>query len=316
MNKEDKRVLAPFSRREFLWTSAAMVGAGLSAGLSAGCAGTLAAERDKRDKRDGITVGIFTDPHYANRDNRGKRYYRDSSAKLGEFVAKMNKLKPDFAIVLGDYIDKGSTLQAEKAYLKHIEGVYSKFKGPCHHVIGNHDVATFTKAQFVDGVGMPAPNYSFDSGPIHCIVLDANYRKDFTHYNAGNYNWTQAYVPPDEQKWLKDDLKKTTRKTIVFIHQPLDCEKTAHGVKNSPEVRKILEQSGKVLAVFQGHNHSGGYQHINGIHYSTMRAMVVGPGLKNNSYALARISPKEVKVEGFVKQPAYPPKAPPKKVPS
>jgi len=289
---------ATVSRREFLRTGAAMIGAGLGVGTLAGAP----------PARDGIVVGIFTDSHYADRERRGNRCYRDSSAKLTEFVAAMNKAKPDFAIVLGDYVDKGQTLQAEMAYLKHIEGVFSKFKGPRHHVIGNHDVTTFTKAQFVDGTGMPGPNYSFDSGPIHCIVLDANYKKDFTPYKAGNFHCHNTYVPPDEQKWLKADLKATTRKTVVFIHQPLDNENRWPGVKNAPDVRRILERSGKVLAVFQGHHHCGGYRRINGIHYSTMRAMVVGPGQNNNSYALAHISAGGVKVEGFVKQPDYPPK--------
>jgi len=287
------------SRREFLRIGAALIAAGAGARNLVGA----------RPGRDGIVIGIFTDSHYADRKRGGNRCYRDSSAKLAEFVAEMNKAKPDFAIVLGDYVDKGRTLQAEMAYLKHIEGVFSKFKGPRHHVIGNHDVATFTKAQFVDGTGMPGPNYSFDSGPIHCIVLDANYRKDFTPYKAGNFNWTRTYVPPDELKWLAADLKKTARKTVVFIHQPLDDEKGAHGVKNAPEVRRILERSAKVLAVFQGHNHKGAYHRINGIGYCTMRAMVEGPGLKNNSYALAHISPGGVKVKGFIKQGDYPPKA-------
>jgi len=290
---------ATVSRREFLHLGAAVVAAGAGARTVAGA----------RPARDGIVIGIFTDSHYADRRPGGRRFYRDSSAKLTEFVAEMNKARPDFAIVLGDYVDKGRTVQVEMAYLKHIEGVFGKFKGPRHHVIGNHDVATFTKAQFTDAAGMPGPNYSFDSGPIHCIVLDANYRKDFKPYKAGNFNWTQTYVPPGELKWLKADLKTTARKTVAFIHQPLDDEKGAHGVKNSPEVRRILERSGKVLAVFQGHNHRGGYRRINGIHYFTMRAMVEGPGLKNNSYALARISAGGVKVEGFVKQGDYPPKA-------
>jgi len=291
------------SRREFLRAGAALVAAGALG------AGALADARTK-PARDGIVIGIFTDSHYADRNRGGNRYYRDSSAKLTEFVAAMNKAKPDFAVVLGDFVDKGRTLQAEMAYLKHIEGVFGKFKGPRHHVIGNHDVATFTKAQFTAGTGMPAPNYSFDSGPIHCIVLDANFKKDFKPYKAGNFNWTQTYVPPDEQKWLKADLKATAKKTVVFIHQPLDDEKGSHGVKNSPEVRRILERSGKVQAVFQGHNHRGAYRSINGIHYFTMQAMVEGPGLKNNAYALAHIAAKGVKVKGFVKLADQPPKRP------
>ena len=289
---------ATVSRREFLRAGAALVGAGALG---------HEAFADAPSPRDDIVIGIFTDSHYANRDRRGSRYYRDSSAKLTEFVGAMNKAKPNFAIVLGDFVDKGQTLQAEMAYLKHIEGIFRKFKGPRHHVIGNHDVATFTKAQFVAGTRMPGPNYSFDSGPIHCIVLDANYKKDFTPYKAGNFTWKQTYVPPDEQKWLKADLKTAAKKTVVFIHQTLDDENGPHGVKNSPDVRRILERSGKVLAVFQGHNHGGAYRRINGIHYFTMQAMVEGPGLKNNSYALAQVSVKGVKVKGFVKQASRPP---------
>jgi len=283
------------SRREFLRAGAVLAGAG-----------ALPADARTMPARDGIVIGLFTDSHYADRDRRGSRYYRDSSAKLTACAAAMNKAKPDFAVVLGDFVDKGKTLQAEMAYLKHIEGVFGSFKGPRHHVIGNHDVATFTKAQFVRGTGMPAPHYSFDSGPIHCIVLDANYRKDFTPYKAGNFNWTQTTIPPDEQKWLRADLKGTRKKTVVFVHQTLDDEKGSHGVKNSPDVRRILERSGKVLAVFQGHNHRGAYRRINGIHYLTMRAMVEGPGLKNNAYALARVSARGVTVTGFAKQPSRP----------
>ena len=61
-----------------------------------------------------------------------------------------------------------------------------------------------------------------------------------------------------------------------------------------------------VLAVFQGHNHGGGYRRIGGIDYFTMRAMVEGPGLKNNAFALATVSDAGVRIRGFVKQPSRP----------
>lgn len=281
-------------RRDFLRAGVVLAGTtalGLSARAGAGPA-------------RGISVGIFSDSHYADRERRGSRHYRDSAAKLTEFVQAMNKAKPSFAIVLGDFVDKGKTLEAELAYLKRIEGIYRTFRGPRHHVIGNHDVATFSKDQFVAGTGMPAPHYSFESGPFHGIVLDANYKKDFSPYNAGNFHWTQTYVPPDEQKWLKADLAATKKPSLVFIHQCLDDEKGAHGVKNAPDVRKILEESGKVLAVFHGHNHRGAFRRIRGIPYLTMRAMVEGPGLENNAYALATISTTAIALRGFAKQPS------------
>ena len=277
------------SRRDFLRAGAALLGAGAVARAA--------------ESQDAVTIGIFTDSHYADRERRGSRWYRDSAAKLAEFVRAMNEAKPTFAIVLGDFVDKGETLEAELGYLRHIEGVYKKFRGPRHHVMGNHDVATFTKEQFVAGTGMPAAHYAFDAGPLRCIVLDANYRKDFSPYEAGNFNWTDTWIPPAEQKWLAAELARTTRKAAVFVHQCLDDEGGAHGVKNAPDVRRVLERSGKVAAVFQGHNHRGAYRQIGGIPYLTMRAMVEGPGLANNAYSLATISAAgTLRVRGFGKQ--------------
>lgn len=289
------------SRRTFLQVSATAFGTG-TLGWPALAEDTV--------PPPGLTMGLFADSHYADRDPVGSRHYRDSAAKLAEFVRTMNTVKPAFVIVLGDLVDKGETLEVELDYLKHIEGVYRQFQGPRHHVLGNHDVATFTKEQFVAGTDMPAPHYSFDCGPFHCLVLDANYNPDFSPYQAGNFDWTQTYLPPDEQKWLEADLKGTKKQTLVFIHQPLDDEKGPHGVKNATEVRALLEASGKVLAVFQGHNHGGAYRRISGIHYFTLRALVERPGLENNAYALAHVSTEGViEVRGFGKQVDLPPAA-------
>jgi hypothetical protein len=61
-------------------------------------------------------------------------------------------------------------------------------------------------------------------------------------------------------RWgLTADLRATDRRTIVFVHQGLDVSDD-HGVKNAPEVRRVLESTGRVLAVFQGHSHENDYQ--------------------------------------------------------
>jgi alkaline phosphatase len=55
-----------------------------------------------------------------------------------------------------------------------------------------------------------------------------------------------------------------------------------------------------VLAVFQGHDHPGGYTLINGIHYYTLRAVIEGSGEANNAYAVAEISPAgDIVVTGY-----------------
>ena len=52
----------------------------------------------------------------------------------------------------------------------------------------------------------------------------------------------------------------------MFAHQRLDVTND-YCIKNATDVRKVLEASGKVLAVFQGHNHKNDYNEIGGIHY-------------------------------------------------
>ena len=286
------------SRRGFLRAGAAITMAG-----ALGRPGAFAADAGPEK----LTFAVFTDSHYTDREPLGNRFYRDSAEKLAEGVKTVNEATPApaFAIMLGDYLDKRGGAEEKSADLKTIEAVFAKFKGPRHYVIGNHDLDVFTKEQFVAGTGMPAPNYAFDAGAFRCIVLDANFKKDFSPYRAGAFNWVDTWVPPDQQKWLKGQLDGAKGKALVFVHQCLDDEKRAHGVKNGADVRAILEASGKVAAVFQGHNHAGGFHEINDIPYFTQKAMVEGEGLKNNAYALATVLlDGPVKIHGYGKQPS------------
>jgi hypothetical protein len=252
---------------------------------------------------DTITVGIITDVHYADRAVAGMRYYRDSIQKVRQAVEFFNERKPAFCIELGDFVDKGDTVELELSYLKTIEAEYAKFKGDRHYALGNHDVATFSKEQFLSNCGAKKNYYSFDSGAFHVVILDACYKKDESDYNAGNFNWVESYIPSSELEWLRSDLRSTARKTIVFLHQRLEDEKVDTGVKNAPLIRQIFEESGKVLAVFQGHEHAGGYKRINRIHYFTFKSLVDGAGIENNAYSLAHISENgSLHIEGFGKQ--------------
>lgn len=283
------------SRRAFLH-------AGAAAMAVAGVARPALAEAER--EAQALTFGVFADPHYADREPLGTRHYRDSDEKLGEFVKAMGEAKPDFAICLGDFVDKGKTIAEELAYLKHIDAVYRKLDCPRHYALGNHDLATLTKAQFLKATGMPAPHYAFDAPPFRCVVLDACYRKDFEPYSKGNFVWTDSWVPPDELRWLEAELKRAEGKALVFVHQPLDGD-DVHCVRNAADVRRSLEESGKVVAVFSGHNHKGGYRRVRGIHYVTLCGLVEGPGLEHNAYALVTVTPAgSLTLKGFGVQPS------------
>jgi 3',5'-cyclic AMP phosphodiesterase CpdA len=85
-------------------------------------------------------------------------------------------------------------------------------------------------------------------------------------------------------EWLRQDLTAASLPVVIFIHQLLDGKGDPY-VNNAEDIRNILQASGKVLVVFQGHKHQGDYSNIRGIHYYTLKAMVDGSGPENNSYA-------------------------------
>lgn len=274
-------------RREFLKVSSAMI-----AGLSINPLFAFSRERNSSVR---VKFGIVTDSHYADTDPRGKRYFRESITKFGECVDLMNHLKPDFLIELGDFKDQDIPPVRENTLinLKKIENIFQQFKGPKYHVLGNHDVDSISKEDFLkiavnSEVGANTLYYSFDVKGMHFIILDANFKADGTAYSYGNFDWRDTTIPSIEINWLKADVGSTSKPIIVFVHQQLGCQGD-YCINNAGEILKILQDSDKVLAVFQGHKHSGHYSQIEGIHYYTLKAMVDGSGGLNNSYALVEV---------------------------
>ena len=91
----------------------------------------------------------------------------------------------------------------------------------------------------------------------------------------------------------------------MFAHQRLDVS-NHYGVKNAAAVRRVIEESGNVLAVFQGHSHKNDHKDIAGIHYCTMVAMVEGAGVERNGFSMLKIARDgTIAISGFRKQSSY-----------
>ena len=244
--------------------------------------------------------GMVTDAHYADTEARGGRTYRDGLKLMRECVATMNQEKVDFVIELGDFKDQdnppveGKTLD----YLKTIEAEFAKFSGPRYHVLGNHDTDSLSKKVFletVESTGIPKEKsyYAFLHKGVQCIVLDANFKRDGASYDKGNFDWKDANIPKEELEWLKKTLSEHTGKSIIFVHQRLDNDGAAICIRNAAEVRKILAESKRVLAVFSGHDHPGAKSVIEGIPYYTLRWLTSG-------YAIVEMSSEgNLTVKGF-----------------
>lgn len=257
-----------------------------------------------------IRFGLTTDSHYADRDNHNLRNFRDACLKMEEFIQVMNEKAVDFIIHLGDFKDEGVFKKEENTlkYLRELEDIYSKFKGPTYHCVGNHDIDSITKKMFLEGItntGIAEDRsfYSFDMNNYHFIVLDANYTIDgVDHYMKDDEtNWENPFVPQSELEWLEKDLAQTELPVILFSHHPVFevyYEKYSMFVKNYLDVLKIVNSSKKVVAAFHGHIHEERHELINGVHYFTSFAMVDYP-YPENAYAIVSIDEKGIEINGY-----------------
>ena len=257
------------------------------------------------ENQSAVSFGLITDLHYADKPPAGSRHYRETPDKLAEAAERFEKDDLAFVVELGDFIDAASSVETELGYLKRINRDFAAISRNRHYVLGNHCVDMLTKREFLDSVERDQSYYSFDSGNVHFVVLDSCFRSDGESYGRKNFQWTDPNIPAAELDWLTEDLKATAKPTVVFAHQRLDVS-NHYGVKNAAVVRKVFEESGKVLAVFQGHSHKNDHKDIADIHYCTMVAMVEGTGADSNGYSRLNIHRDgRIEVTGFRNQAGY-----------
>lgn len=296
--------ISALSRRTFLQGSAWLMAGAAAEGAGDSPASSTQPVSTTRPahQKPVLRIGLISDLHYADREPRINRYYREAITKIRESVKQFNKVGIDFAVELGDIIDAADTVEGEIAHLKAIEAEYAKLKADRYYVLGNHDVWNLTKKEFIAHTTAKKTHYSFDKGGIHFVVLDACFREDGEPYGRKNFEWFDTSIPQTQCDWLAKDLRSAKHRAIVFLHHRLDVA-DKHAVNNAAEVRKILEDSRKVIAVFQGHYHPGDYKRIDGIHYCTLMAMTEGLGKENNAYSILEVyEDGSLHLDGFRRQ--------------
>ena len=260
-----------------------------------------------------LRVGIITDVHVhdTNSPARG-RVMTNYAERLTTFVDAMNEWPADVVIELGDLVNGAFVLGGAPGdpariagFLDEAVALLSRFDGPVHYVLGNHDLFDLSKDEFLTATGGDAKYYSFDRGGFHFVILDAEYNDpagdDYDHV----FMRVKCRIPTHELDWLRDDLARADLPAIVCVHQPIDSEFDVNAggppVVNNLEVRRLLSESGVVVAVFQGHAHDNVYQAIDGIHYVTFAAMVDRPDPTPPTWAQVTLDleSRTITIDGF-----------------
>lgn len=183
----------------------------------------------------------------------------------------------DLVICLGDLVDDCENEADTPIMLKRVSELISSFNLPFYCLRGNHDCQLFDEDAFYEAVG-GRPPFIVRMSSVALILLNANYKRDGQPYTVNGVDWTDTALPPEQMLKLKRALDDPEiSDAYVFIHQNLDPNvQYQHILANADKVRKILEDSGKVRKVIQGHYHPGCDSVIGGIEYHTLPAMCEG----------------------------------------
>ncbi|MFA5791637.1 MAG: metallophosphoesterase [Candidatus Paceibacterota bacterium] len=247
-----------------------------------------------------MKFAIISDIHIGEeKEHKGiiRKMSRYSLEFISAFINKMNsEIKPFFVINLGDTIND-INYNVDVKNLKIVISNFKQLNCPMYHLVGNHEQKTIKIKELEKLLNHKPLFYSFDQADYHFIVLFSE-RKNLS-------------IEDNQKNWLKTDLEKTTRKSIIFVHHALaDQDLTGNFwfeenperalIINRKEIRKILEDSKKVIAVFNGHLHWNRMDVHNNIPYFNIQSLVENfqnKDIPSNSYAVVKLTNELIDVD-------------------
>jgi 3',5'-cyclic AMP phosphodiesterase CpdA len=266
----------------------------LAGGVISTLAGRFSLASDTKAE-DGFFFVVAADP----------QLFMGSAESWQKAVGQINRLKPRFAVVCGDLINRNNDPKAidlekdeemAQAYLKGAKMIDPSI--PLHNVAGNHDVCAKptpeTLAWFEERFGKPW--YSFEHGGSLFIVLESNTLKG-SEFAPG--------VGQRQMTWLRETLDKAAKKKfqhkMVFMHHPMYLnnpdEKDAYS--NIPKTRRkelleLFHQHG-VEAVFSGHLHRNGLLKNGNLQLVTTAALAKKP----HGFRIVKVYPDRIEHEYY-----------------
>lgn len=250
-----------------------------------------------------LVIGFVTDLHFgpeAYHEGKLRKLTAHAADLTREVVREMNEeIRPDLLVNLGDDIEDESR-EADLARYTECQDILRTAKAELVNVAGNHDTINLTREDLCRIWRREGPLFhSFDRGGFHLVVLHTLERKD-----------VEVRIPQAQLQWLKEDLAQTSLPAIILMHhsaseQDLDDSFWFKGlahlalVKERAELRRILEESGKVRVVFNGHVHRNHLDVIRGIPYVTVQSLIENldedaPGRPAAAHAVATITESRV----------------------
>lgn len=246
-----------------------------------------------------IKIGIVTDIH-AGLDND----YIKGSLALKLFDEALNELKKHDPIMLLDLGDRTNddSLEIRRNNIAELGKRFSALSIPRHHLLGNHDF--LPRAEQEQLLNTQLTN--------HSVVVEGWQLVFLYTFN----DTVKGGLTEDDLQWLGQTLSSNALPVIVFTHQPLDGVPTKGNTlfdaiphyltpTNHEKARAILEVSGKVKLVVNGHTHWNHLERMNGIAYTHLTAVtpLVQSKEKTTAYSVLTLNENAITITVYGREP-------------
>jgi len=249
-----------------------------------------------------LRIAQISDAHFSSFEkNTSYKFLEKSGDLLDDAISQVNTSGAyDFVIFTGDLINKPMVSELQK-FLNHTDNLIY----PWYAIDGNHDISIdgeMSKAKFRsvladNNARMNQKNMYYAFTPkkgYRVICLDSIIDYKVT---------TNGEIPNDEFIWLKEELEKHSKDTIIVCtHVPVvePYPSQNHKLINESEVKRLFRTHGAPIIVLQGHYHGTKLVQDRNVLYVSCPSLVTFP----NSFRVININTNKnkVKVDVFLKE--------------
>ena len=195
-----------------------------------------------------FVMGVVADPQFDGETSRGGRNF-------ARVVEDLNRRQVDFVVFPGDLVDNRNKAGAIEGFTDDVHGYTKAFQAlkniaagltmPYYVASGNHERlhTPGTRDAYCRMFGLEKAYYSVDLAGRHFVILDC---------------MAEAGWKPDKAQvaWLVADLEANRDKDVfVIVHYAIANDRYVFdkGRGVMPEIQKLLEEHGRVRAVYNGH---------------------------------------------------------------
>lgn len=236
----------------------------------------------------------ITDPQFGMFENNGG--FEKETILYEKAVASINKLKPEFVVITGDFVNDPKSVSQIKEFKRITAKISPNI--PVYYTPGNHDLGQTPDRKSIRAY---VKNYGYDQFSFTCNG------SSFIGFNSSLIKADMDKPEQKQYKWLRKRLKESQGAShlILFCHFPffnlsVDEPNTYSNIDLGDRKKYLnLFNSNKVEAIFAGHYHNNSLSTFGNMQLVTTSALGKPLGQAPSGMRIIKVYSNRIEHEYF-----------------